>query len=200
MGPINEWWTAGFDGGQNALTGFSTGKNGNTSSSLGLLESKMTVNSIDQLINPSVINAWSYRITRKILQMFVKIIDTLKPELNGCNFADNNFKCILLHSYFIENCPKGKSSLVQVIGASSLIGTKPLPEPVMTHITDIWVRSRNCSCLVTWFCYQLIAKPGNKMAAVSWPDPYTWAPWPSHFFWWLSILSVDQNLYWLLVL
>ena len=36
----------------------------------------------------------------------------------------------------------------------------------------IWVRSGNCSCLVTWFCYQLIAKPGNKTATVSWPDPY----------------------------
>ena len=36
-----------------------------------------------------------------------------------------------------------------------------------------WVRSRNCGCLVTWFCYQLIAKPGNKTAAVSWPDPNT---------------------------
>ena len=35
----------------------------------------------------------------------------------------------------------------------------------------IWVRSRNCGCLVTWFCNQLIAKPGNKTAAVSWPDP-----------------------------
>ena len=38
--------------------------------------------------------------------------------------------------------------------------------------SHIWVRSRNCGCLVTWFCYQLIAKPGNKTAAVSWPDPY----------------------------
>ena len=37
----------------------------------------------------------------------------------------------------------------------------------------IWIRSRNCGCLVTWFCYQLIAKPGNKTAAVPWPDPYT---------------------------
>ena len=36
----------------------------------------------------------------------------------------------------------------------------------------IWVRSRNCGCLVTWFCYQLIAKPGNKTTTVSWPDPY----------------------------
>ena len=38
--------------------------------------------------------------------------------------------------------------------------------------SDIWVRSQNCGCLVTWFCYQLIAKPGNKTATVSWPDPY----------------------------
>ena len=40
------------------------------------------------------------------------------------------------------------------------------------HRDRIWVRSRNCGCLVTWFCYQLIAKPGNKTATVSWPDPY----------------------------
>ena len=30
----------------------------------------------------------------------------------------------------------------------------------------------NCGCLVTWFCYQLIAKPTNKTATVLWPDPY----------------------------
>ena len=36
----------------------------------------------------------------------------------------------------------------------------------------IWVRSWRCGCLVTWFCYHLIAKPGNKTAALSWPDPY----------------------------
>ena len=36
---------------------------------------------------------------------------------------------------------------------------------------NIWVRSRNCGCLVTWFWYQLIAKPGNKIATVfvTWP-------------------------------
>ena len=37
---------------------------------------------------------------------------------------------------------------------------------------SIWIRSRNCSCLVTWFGYQLIAKPGNKTAIVPWPNPY----------------------------
>ena len=37
---------------------------------------------------------------------------------------------------------------------------------------SIWVRSPSCGCLVTWFCYQLIAKPGNKTATTSWPDAY----------------------------
>ena len=40
----------------------------------------------------------------------------------------------------------------------------------------IWVRSRRCGCLVTWFCYHLIAKPGNKTAAHSWPEPYNILP------------------------
>ena len=31
----------------------------------------------------------------------------------------------------------------------------------------IWVRSQRCDSLVTWFCYQLIAKPGNKTATSS---------------------------------
>ena len=35
-----------------------------------------------------------------------------------------------------------------------------------------WVRSWRSGCLATWFCYQLIAKPGNKNAAPPWPDPY----------------------------
>ena len=39
-------------------------------------------------------------------------------------------------------------------------------------ILYIWVWSRRCGCLVTWFCYQMIAKPGNKTSAPSWPDPY----------------------------
>ena len=37
---------------------------------------------------------------------------------------------------------------------------------------SIWVRSQSCGCLVTWFCYHLIAKPGNKTASHSWPDLY----------------------------
>ena len=53
------------------------------------------------------------------------------------------------------------------------------PKQVLGHLQTmltrflslIWVKSRNCGCLVTWFCYQLIAKPGNKTATVPWPDP-----------------------------
>ena len=33
-------------------------------------------------------------------------------------------------------------------------------EPCKT--SNIWVRSWNCGCLVTWLCYQLIVKPGKK--------------------------------------
>ena len=35
----------------------------------------------------------------------------------------------------------------------------------------LWVRSPRCNSLVIWFCYQLIAKIGNKTAAPPWPDP-----------------------------
>ena len=38
--------------------------------------------------------------------------------------------------------------------------------------TALWVRSRRWACLVTWFCYHLIAKPGDKTGKPSFPDPY----------------------------
>ena len=34
-----------------------------------------------------------------------------------------------------------------------------------------WIRSRRCGCLVTWFCYQLIAKPEEESRTfVTWPN------------------------------
>ena len=36
---------------------------------------------------------------------------------------------------------------------------------------------RRCGCLVTWFCYQLIAKPGNETTALPGPDPYELVVW-----------------------
>ena len=42
------------------------------------------------------------------------------------------------------------------------------------HVESIWVGSQRYGSLVAWFCYQLIARPGNKTGAARWPDPYTW--------------------------
>ena len=55
----------------------------------------------------------------------------------------------------------------------------------------IWVRSRRCGCHFTWFCYQMIAKPGNKTAAVSWPDPYE--NYTKSF---LTCWNIKQKIYW----
>ena len=41
----------------------------------------------------------------------------------------------------------------------------------------VWVRSRRRSWLVTWFCYQLIAKPGDKTVAPLWPDRFIPLQW-----------------------
>ena len=63
-------------------------------------------------------------------------------------------------------CCWSQSILVQSMACSVIAS---FPEPIMDYI---WVRSQRCGCLVTWFCYQMIAKPGNKTDAPSWPDPY----------------------------
>ena len=42
----------------------------------------------------------------------------------------------------------------------------------LDYMNMIWVRSHRCGCPFNWFCYQLIAKPGNKRATPLWPDPF----------------------------
>ena len=41
-----------------------------------------------------------------------------------------------------------------------------------SHNTSLYGSGHESVAVVTWFCYHLIAKPGNKTAAPSWPDPY----------------------------
>ena len=41
----------------------------------------------------------------------------------------------------------------------------------MVKISHYLGQVTNCGYLVTWFCYQLIAKSGYKTAKVSWPNP-----------------------------
>ena len=59
------------------------------------------------------------------------------------------------------------------------------------------VRSRMCGCLVTWFCYQIIAKPGNRTDAHTWPDSNF-----CHFIilWVHSCLEKDSKSGWLMEL
>ena len=68
-------------------------------------------------------------------------------------------------------CPPGKYQIQHQRGGGGG-GGGGFKQNFWRSAKCIWVRSRNCGCLVTWFCYQLIAKPGNKTATVSWPDPY----------------------------
>ena len=46
-----------------------------------------------------------------------------------------------------------------------------------------------CDCLVTKFCYQMIAKPGNSITAPLWPDPYDYKLWKL-----VSFCILIQNL------
>ena len=78
---------------------------------------------------------------------------------------------------YISACLLSRSSLIKIFLSPLFlrflsIGSCYNSTLVALDCITIWVRSRNCSCLVTWFCYQLIAKPGDKTATVSWPDPY----------------------------
>ena len=47
-----------------------------------------------------------------------------------------------------------------------------------------WIFHQNedfsVSVLVAWSCYQLMAKPGSRTAAVPWPDPYVFTVYMTH--------------------
>ena len=51
-------------------------------------------------------------------------------------------------------------------------GAEVISEDIYIYIyICIWVGSWKCVCLVTWFCYQRIAKPGHKTTGPPWPNP-----------------------------
>ena len=52
------------------------------------------------------------------------------------------------------------------------ISEENLVNVIAAYDTIIWIRSWRCTCLVTWFCYQMIEKLGNKTGPLLWPDPY----------------------------
>ena len=94
-------------------------------------------------------------------------------------------KLIIRSCYNVTNAMTAKLCQAITYVKADFFSTKPLEKKLNGYLIEmqIWVRSRNCGCLVTWFCYQLIAKPGNKTAAVSWPHPYsisTKCSWKCH--------------------
>ena len=81
----------------------------------------------------------------------MRSFDTPKPEPDGGHFAGNNFKCMILKENLciliqisLQFVPKGVvnngSALVQVM-AWYFTGNKPLPEPMLTEMSDAtWSR------------------------------------------------------------
>ena len=120
----------------------------------------------------------------------------------------------LWKSFLLSSSSLSSSSSSVIIHLSAIFVTcvaegpsLTAPHPALVYITCIWVRSRRCGCLVTWFCYQMIAKPGNKTATPLWPDPYVTvdplgAVWFWNSAWWFRnrlscstrILEITLNL------
>ena len=82
------------------------------------------------------------------------------------------------------------------LGIVCLVKTKYMYVCSCWNFTDIWVRSGNCGCLVTWFCYRSIAKPGNKTVAVPWPHPYILLSTNDKY---AQLAHVGQNKFWNMV-
>ena len=80
--------------------------------------------------------------------VFTEVINSSPPGQNGRHFADNILRCIFLNENNIpigislKLVPRGpinnKSALIQVM-AWRRTGDKPLPEPVMTQFTDVYM-------------------------------------------------------------
>ena len=85
-------------------------------------------------------------------------------------FLPPYLKLLLWHPSFkrIDNIYNYKSSVLckkcAQLGVSSAHNR-------FLHKTVKTVKPWRCGCLATWFCYQLIAKPGNKTATPLWVDP-----------------------------
>ena len=128
---------------------------------------------------------WS-TLHRKVCKL---ITDVLLPFKIHFSFGSLHYCCLsallTVNSYltgvkFSLNMVSPPSQIIWQIQKQTL-GLSPTFQDAVSQESYrvIWVRSRNCGCLVTWFCYQLIAKPGNKTATVSWPYPYNGALQPS---------------------
>ena len=70
-------------------------------------------------------------------------------------------RCFLLEIYLCHTVHVVSSAPWKLMGAEIICRNRIN----MDQVTKL-------RCLVTWFCYQMIAKPGNKTATPLWPDLY----------------------------
>ena len=85
-------------------------------------------------------------------KLYEHIPNSLKPQSTACAYLMEN----MTHDenrYCSQKCVVKHEAIILFT--------------IWQHFIRIWVRTRNCGCLVTWFCYQLISKSGNKTATVS---------------------------------
>ena len=92
------------------------------------------------------INVW----WNVVYESVISLVNSSPPGQNGCHFADAIFRCISVNEKFciliwvsLNFVPMGligdMSQLVEVM-AWSLTSHKPLPEPLMAHFTDAYIR------------------------------------------------------------
>ena len=77
-------------------------------------------------------------------------IQSLWPRQNGCHFADDIFKCVLLHENvwisntislkFVPTGPIDNNTALVEIMARHQTGDKPLTEPMMAYFVDTYIR------------------------------------------------------------
>ena len=123
--------------------------------------------------------------------------------------------CYQATSYYLSQC---WPSLLSPHGVTrpqwvKMRGFQIMGITIPGKLVFIWVRSLRCVGLVTWFCYQLKAKPGHKTAAPLRPNPY-WngtqavshyfsnvqCPLPPHGlrYWWIfsKLVFLWIKIYW----
>ena len=114
-----------------------------------------------------------------------------RPSDSSCT---RSCKSNILHGkegQYLHDSNKNTSSYIDMFCKWNLFNSLWCWRTWSWLVWGIWVRSRNCGCLVTWICYQLIAKPGNKTAAVPWPDPYLLQYVFCSQYWYFFFFSVE---------
>ena len=122
------------------------------------------------MLNLQISLKWIWNILQKNFASNISTLLALRPEYSG---RTRSIQCPPMHWliaspdhplpwHYHKTGPGFKHTRIFTIDPISLL---------RNYSKCKWERSRRCGCLVTWFCYHLIAKPGNKTATPSWPGP-----------------------------